>query len=75
MEIYKKIKILCAYYDISVSELARMYGSNNPQAFIQKLKRGKLSVEELKEIANVIGCEYNNYFVLPDGTKINLLSD
>lgn len=65
----EQIKILCIKLGISVSELARQYGSS-PQAFGQKLKREKFTPAELKDIAKTVGCEYESSFLLPNGDKV-----
>ena len=65
----EQIKILCVKLGISVSELARLYGSS-PQAFSQKLKRESFTPAELKDIAKVAGCEYESSFLLPNGEKV-----
>jgi len=48
----EQIKIFCVKLGISVSELARLYGSS-PQAFSQKMKRERFTTDELKKIANL----------------------
>lgn len=65
----EQVKILCVKLGISVSELARLYGSS-PQAFSQKLKREGFTPAELKEIAKAAGCEYESSFLLPNGEKV-----
>lgn len=40
------------------------------QSFSQKIIRGCLSYNDLKEIAEAIGCKYEFFFVLPNGCKI-----
>ena len=65
----EQIKILCVKLDMSVSELARLYGAS-PQAFSQKLKRGSFTSEELKKIAKCVGCEFESSFILPNGDKV-----
>lgn len=65
----EQVKILCVKLGISVSELARLYGSS-PQAFNQKLKREGFTPAELKDIAKVAGCEYESSFLLPNGEKV-----
>ncbi len=65
----EQVKILCVKLGISVSELARLYGSS-PQAFSQKLKREGFTPAELKDIAKAAGCEYESSFLLPNGEKI-----
>lgn len=64
-----QIKSLCVALGISVSELARMCGTS-PQAFSQKMKRGKFSTDELKKVAEIAGCKYETAFILPDGERI-----
>lgn len=65
----EQVKILCVKLGISVSELARLYGSS-PQAFSQKLKRESFTPAELKAIAKAAGCEYESSFLLPSGEKV-----
>lgn len=65
----EQVKILCIKLGISVSELARLYGSS-PQAFSQKLKRDGFTPAELKDIAKAAGCNYESSFVLPSGEKV-----
>ena len=50
MAVSEQIKILCVKLGISVSELARLYGSS-PQAFSQKMKRERFTHDELNKIA------------------------
>ena len=69
MTVGEQVKVLCVRSGISVSELARRLGKTN-QAFGQKLKRGTITVDEMKEIAAACGCSYEGAFVLPDGSKI-----
>ena len=65
----EQVKILCVKLGISVSELARLYGSS-PQAFSQKLKRESFTPAELKAIAKAAGCDYESSFLLPNGEKV-----
>lgn len=65
----QKIKMALAYKGISEAELARLL-LTTPQAFNQKIKREKLSTEELSEIARALGAKYSFYFEFFDGTKI-----
>lgn len=65
----EQIKILCIKLGISVSELARLYGSS-PQAFSQKLKREGFTPAELKDIAASVNCKYESSFVLPNGDNV-----
>lgn len=69
MTVGEQVKVLCVRTGISVSELSRRLGKTN-QAFGQKLKRGTITVDEMKGIANAVGCSYEGAFILPDGSKI-----
>ena len=69
MAVSEQVKILCVKLGISVSELARLYGSS-PQAFNQKLKREGFTPAELKKVAEAAGCFYQSSFILPNGDKV-----
>lgn len=70
MAVSEQIKILCVKLNISVSELARLYGTS-PQAFSQKMKREGFTPAELKEVAAAAGCKYVTSFVLPNGDTVS----
>ncbi|UWO51922.1 helix-turn-helix transcriptional regulator [Eshraghiella crossota] len=55
---------------MSLAELSRRIGQT-PQNLNKKLKRDTLSVDELKQIADAVGVDFDLGFVLPDGSKIN----
>ena len=63
------IKELCTKQNISVSELARRIGQT-PQNFGKKLKRDTMTLEELKQIADVVGVTFEQSFILPNGEQI-----
>ena len=63
------IKKLCNKKNISVSELARRIGQT-PQNFGKKLKRDTVTIEELKQIADVMEVTFEQSFVFPDGEQI-----
>ena len=65
----QKIKMALAYKGISESELARSLGTT-PQAFNQRMKTDKFTVDELSKIAKILGANYLSEFSFPDGTKI-----
>ena len=69
MTISEQIKVLCIRRNISVSELARRYGTT-PQNFSSKMKRESFSIEELERIAASLNCTFERYFVLSDGERI-----
>ena len=69
MNIVKTIKMAEAYANIKEAELARRLGTS-PQALGQRMKTGKFSSEDLEEIANALGAEFECHFVFPDGTIV-----
>lgn len=71
LKIDEYIKVLCAKTNLSTSEIGRRL-NRTPQAFSQKLKRGKFSIEELQDIAMVCGCEFECTFKLPNGEQLNI---
>ncbi|AGL01909.1 helix-turn-helix domain-containing protein [Desulfoscipio gibsoniae] len=69
MSVSEQLKILCVKLGISVSELGRISGKS-PQAFSQKMKRESFTVDELKQIAEAAGCQYEGTFIMPSGEKV-----
>ncbi len=69
VSVSEQLKILCVKLNISVAGLARLFGKS-PQAFSQKMKREKFTVDELKEIAEAAGCKYTGAFELPNGERV-----
>lgn len=67
------IRILCKKQNISLAELCRRIGQT-PQNFNKKLKRGTVSFEEMMVIANVLNVDYEQAFILPDGSEIKMRS-
>lgn len=63
------IKELCSKENICVSELARWIGQS-PQNFGKKMKRDTVTLDELKQIADVMGVTFEQSFILPDGEQI-----
>ena len=55
--------------NISISELARRIGQT-PQYFGKKLKRDTVSLEEMKQIGDVLEVTFEQSFILPDGEQI-----
>lgn len=68
------IRELCDRMNISLAELCRRIGQT-PQNFNKKLQRGTVSVEEMMEIANVLGILFEQGFTLPDGQSIKIYSN
>lgn len=56
---------------ISVSELARRIGQTQ-QNFGKKMKRDTVILDELKQIADVIGVTFEQSFILPEGEQIKI---
>lgn len=65
------IRTLCEKQNISLAELSRRIGQT-PQNFNKKLKRGTVSFDEMVAIAEAVGVEYEQAFVLPGGEKIQI---
>ena len=65
------VRELCEKMNISLAELCRRIGQT-PQNFNKKLKRGTISFDEMAEIAEAVGVEYGQAFILLDGSKINI---
>ena len=65
----EQIKAAIAYAGISMRQLAEKIETSN-QNLSQKINRETLTDQELKQIANILGCEYKCYFEFKDGTQI-----
>lgn len=65
------IRELCEKMNISISELARRIGQS-PQNFNKKLQRGTVSVEEMIDIADVLGVTFEQRFVIANGSYIQI---
>lgn len=63
------IECASAHANISQAELAQQLGKSR-QNWHSKIGIGKFSDAELKDVAAKLGCEYVNYFEMPDGTRI-----
>lgn len=71
MRIDEQLKMICLKSDMSLAEMARRL-NKTPQAFNQKMKRGNFSIEELRDIALVAGCELKCEFVYPNVGKVTI---
>lgn len=69
MTISEQVKVLCVRCKVSEAELARRLG-RSPQSLNAKLKRGTLTIEELEEIASVLGVEFKRMFILGNGDEV-----
>ena len=65
----EQIRVLCVRTGISLSELARKI-NQTPQNFNAKLKRNTVTQDELKQIADVLGVTYEQYFVFSNGEQV-----
>lgn len=65
----EQIRVLCVRSGISLSELARRI-NQTPQNFSAKLKRNTITQDELIQIAQVLNATYEQYFILPNGDKV-----
>ena len=65
------IRELCDRMNISLAELCRRLGQT-PQNFNKKLKRDTVNLKELTVISDVLGVTFEQSFLLPDRTKIQV---
>ena len=65
----EQIRVLCVRTSVSLSELARKIGQT-PQNFSAKLKRGTITKEEMQKIAAALNVTYEQFFLLPNGDRI-----
>ena len=66
ISIQHKIEIACSIAGITKTELGRRLGMSQSR-FSQRLKTGKFSDEDFKNIAAALGAEYFSGFRFPDG--------
>lgn len=65
----EKIRLLCTKMNISIAELARKT-NQSPQNLNGKLKRNSITEEEFIQISEILGIEYEQAFILPNGEKM-----
>ncbi len=65
----EKIKILLIKKNFSAVQLAEKLGTT-PSNLYNKFKRDNFSENELIEIANILNCKYEGFFILDNGDKI-----
>lgn len=63
------VKAACEYANISLAEAARRYGTS-PQNFGGRIEKEKMKQAEIEHLAEVLGCEYQAYFVFPSGSVV-----
>lgn len=71
MTISDMIRELCEKMNISLAKLCRRIGQT-PQNFNKKLKRGTVSVEEMIEIADVLGITFEQRFVINSSDSVEM---
>ena len=64
-----QIKNALEYIGTTITDLGNKMGITQ-QAMSKRLKTGKFTQDELKNIASMMGCKYVSEFVFEDGTKI-----
>lgn len=65
----QKIKVALEYRRMTVQELAFKMGYNSPSALYNKFKRDNFSETDLKQICDVLNCEYEIIIKLNDIKK------
>ena len=74
MRIDEPLKIVCVKNELTITEIARRL-STSPQALSQKIRRGKLSLDDLDNIAVVSGCKLECNFILAGGEKVPIIKE
>ena len=74
MRIDEPLKIVCVKNELTITEIARRLGTS-PQALSQKIRRGKLSLDDLDNIAVVSGCKLECNFILAGGEKVPIIKE
>lgn len=69
MTVSEKIRVLAAMNNISIAEIARRLNTS-PQSFSGKLKRESFTINDLEEIADVVGVTFDYNFIFNDGKKV-----
>ena len=65
----EQIRVLCVLSGISLAELARRLNVS-PQSLSGKIKRESFTINDLENIANVVGVKFEHSFILSNGDKI-----
>lgn len=69
MTVSEKIRVLAAMNNISIAEIARRLNTS-PQSFSGKLKRESFTINDLEEIADVVGVTFDYNFIFNGGKKV-----
>jgi transcriptional regulator with XRE-family HTH domain len=65
----EKMKVILGRQNLTLSDLADKLGTSR-QNLTNKFSRDNFSEKEIREIAQILSCEYDGVFVMSDGTKI-----
>ena len=65
------IRELCDKQNMSLSEVARQIGQSR-QNLYKKLLRDTLTIDEIKQISNVLGVKFEQSFTLPSGEQLKI---
>ena len=65
----EKIRILLRRKKITISDLADMVGTSR-QNLTNKLNRDNFTEKELQQIAEVLECKFEGFFIFDDGDTI-----
>lgn len=65
----EKIRILLRRKKITISDLADMVGTSR-QNLTNKLNRDNFTEKELQQIAEVLECKFEGFFIFDDGDKV-----
>ena len=68
MSVAKKIKILLAERDMTLTDLSKLLGKS-VSTISDKMKRDNFSEKDLKTIAKVLNCDYDIVFINKDTGK------
>lgn len=60
--LYKEVEKMCVEEGVSMAQLARAIGTT-PQNMYKRLQKGKLSYDELSNIAELMGYDFDYQFV------------
>lgn len=65
----EKIKVLLKRKNVSVQELADLLGQSRQNVNV-KLKKDNFNEKDLKQIAKLLGVEFEGFFIFENGEKI-----
>ncbi|MBQ9036366.1 MAG: helix-turn-helix transcriptional regulator [Erysipelotrichaceae bacterium] len=71
MDTSKAVKAACKLQGVSLSELAARLGQSR-QNLYNKLRRNKMSGQELQQIAEALGISFQQTFILSNETIIQI---